>query len=61
VIASKDEDFQVLSFTRGHPPKVIWLKIGNGPSKVVVELIQRSRQIILAFGADPDRSLLELP
>jgi predicted nuclease of predicted toxin-antitoxin system len=60
-IVSKDEDFQVLSFTRGHPPKVIWLRSGNGPTGQVLELIERSRQIIETFGADPDRSLLQLP
>jgi predicted nuclease of predicted toxin-antitoxin system len=24
VIVSKDDDYQIKSFTRGHPPKVIW-------------------------------------
>lgn len=29
VIASKDNDFQQMSFVFGHPPKVIWIRRGN--------------------------------
>jgi predicted nuclease of predicted toxin-antitoxin system len=61
VITTKDEDFQVLSFARGHPPKVVWLKSGNGPTEQVLEILLRARVIIDAFGADSDRSLLMLP
>lgn len=60
-ILTKDEDFQVLSFTRGHPPKVLWLRSGNGPTSRVLEILERSRAIIEAFEADDDRSLLALP
>jgi predicted nuclease of predicted toxin-antitoxin system len=60
-ITSKDEDFQVLSFARGHPPKVIWLRSGNGPSSEILEILLRARPIIEAFGEDRDRSLLVLP
>ena len=28
-IVSKDEDFHQLSFLRGPPPKVVWVKLGN--------------------------------
>lgn len=28
-IVSKDSDFRQLSFTFGHPPKVIWIRRGN--------------------------------
>ena len=28
-ILSKDSDFRQLSFVRGAPPKVIWLRVGN--------------------------------
>lgn len=60
-IATKDEDFQVLSFARGHPPKVIWIRSGNGPTQQVYEILTRARPIIEAFDADPERSLLVLP
>jgi predicted nuclease of predicted toxin-antitoxin system len=60
-IVSKDEDFQIRSFTRGHPPKVVLLTSGNGPTTQVLEILQRSRLIIETFGADDQRSLLVLP
>ena len=28
-IVSKDSDFRQMSFTFGHPPKVIWVRRGN--------------------------------
>lgn len=61
IVVTKDEDFQVLSFSRGHPPKVVWVRSGNGPSSQVLELLRRARGVIEAFAADEERSLLELP
>lgn len=29
LIVTKDSDFQQQSFVHGHPPKVIWLRLGN--------------------------------
>lgn len=60
-ITSKDDDFQVMSFARGHPPKVILMRSGNGPTLEVLEILLRARSIIEEFGADDGRSLLELP
>jgi predicted nuclease of predicted toxin-antitoxin system len=59
-ILTKDEDFQVLSFARGHPPKVIWLRTGNQRSADLLELLVRARSIIDEFDRDEDRSLLVL-
>ena len=61
VIVTKDEDFQVLSFARGHPPKVIWLRTGNGPTKEVLQTLMLARPIITSFGEDQERSMLVLP
>jgi len=61
VILTKDEDFQVLSFARGHPPKVIWLRSGNGPTQQVLSIIMQHRPIIERFGDAEDLSLLVLP
>jgi predicted nuclease of predicted toxin-antitoxin system len=60
-IVTKDEDSRLLSLTRGHPPKVIWVRSGNGPTDQVRDLPLRARAIIEAFSADPDHSLLVLP
>jgi predicted nuclease of predicted toxin-antitoxin system len=61
VILTKDEDFQILSFIHGHPPKVIWLHSGNGPTEQLLAVVKQYRQIIEEFGDDADRSLLTLP
>ena len=35
-VVSKDADFAKLSAALGPPPKVIWLRVGNGPTRDVV-------------------------
>lgn len=42
MIVSKDFDFRKLSFTFGHPPKVIWIRCGNC-STSEIESIPRDR------------------
>jgi predicted nuclease of predicted toxin-antitoxin system len=60
-IVSKDADFQALSAALGPPPKVIWLRVGNGPTRVVEALLRARVADIQAFLADPTSALLELP
>lgn len=61
VITTKDDDFHLLSFTRGHPPKVIWLRSGNGPTRQVQDILLRARALIEHFNDDENQSLLILP
>ena len=52
VIVSKDSDFRQLSFTFGHPPKVIWIRCGNC-STSETESIPRDRyNDLLSFYQD---------
>jgi predicted nuclease of predicted toxin-antitoxin system len=60
-IVSKDVDFQALSATLGPPPKVVWLRVGNGPTRVVEALLRSRAADIRAFLADPAAASLELP
>ena len=60
-IVSKDSDFVQLSIALGPPPKVLWLRVGNGPTRDVVALLQARAADIRAFLADPTAPLLELP
>jgi predicted nuclease of predicted toxin-antitoxin system len=60
-IVSKDSDFAQLSALLGPPPKVIWLRIGNGPTRDVVSLLQARTADIRTFLADPVVALLALP
>lgn len=41
LIVSKDSDFSEISFIRGFPPKVIWIRRGNCSTKDIEELFRR--------------------
>ena len=60
-VVSKDADFAQLSAVLGPPPKVIWLRIGNGPTRDVVALLRTRASDVQAFLADPAAAVLELP
>ncbi len=60
-VVSKDADFARLSATLGPPPKVLWLRVGNGPTRDVEALLRSRAAEIWAFLADPASPLLELP
>lgn len=38
-IVTKDSDFNDLAITRGAPPKIIWLKVGNLKTDLLAEFI----------------------
>ncbi|MDP2824116.1 MAG: DUF5615 family PIN-like protein [Sulfuritalea sp.] len=60
VLVSKDNDFRQLSFLHGAPPKVVWLRIGNAPTKAVVELLRSRKVDVESFVRDADTALLTL-
>ena len=60
-VVSKDADFRSLSAALGPPPKVVWLRVGNGPTRVVEALLRSRAADIRAFLANPALALLELP
>ena len=60
VIVSKDTDFQHRALLHGHPPKVIWLRLGNCPTAAVAALLRSRLADIQAFEADPAASFLAL-
>jgi predicted nuclease of predicted toxin-antitoxin system len=59
-IITKDADFRQRSFLKGHPPKVIWIRLGNCSTSVVETLVRRRASEITAFLADGQASLLAL-
>lgn len=59
-IVSKDSDFHQLSFIYGHPPKVVWLRVGNGPTAAVAALLRKERETMQRFYADPEAAFLAL-
>lgn len=49
VIVTKDADFHERSLLYGHPPKVIWLRIGNVSTESIYECLIRDQTAIVAF------------
>lgn len=60
VIISKDSDFFHRALLRGHPPKVIHLRVGNCTTQHIVNLITGNVSLIYEFISDPLESLLIL-
>ena len=60
IIVSKDSDFQQRSLLYGHPPKLVWLRIGNCTRQQLIQLITAHEQDIRALDADPLESILVL-
>lgn len=59
-IVSKDSDFHQMSFVLGHPPKVIWIRIGNCSTGEVARILRTHAQAIHDFAADDESSFLTL-
>jgi predicted nuclease of predicted toxin-antitoxin system len=60
VIVSKDADFQQRALLMGHPPKVVWVRLGNCTTAAVATLLRAHRDTLLAFEADPSASFIAL-
>lgn len=60
IIVSKDSDFHQMSLLYGHPPKMVWLRVGNGPTSTIAELLRIHHSTIQRFDGDTDSSLLTL-
>ena len=54
MIVSKDADFYQRSVTYGPPPKVVWLRIGNGPPTAAERALGQNADLLYRFAADPD-------
>jgi predicted nuclease of predicted toxin-antitoxin system len=60
-IVSKDSDFQQRSLLYVHPPKFVWLRVGNCPVETIEELLRKHSISIHTFGLDETKSHLLLP
>ena len=60
VSVSKDSDFHQVSFVRGPPPKVIWIRRGNCTTADIEALLRSNQTGILAFAAEADAAFLAL-
>ena len=59
-ILSKDIDFYQRSIVLGHPPKFVWLRVGNCPTSLIVTLLKSHAELIRQFIESPTESLLVL-
>ncbi|MGB7564788.1 MAG: DUF5615 family PIN-like protein [Prochlorococcaceae cyanobacterium] len=58
VLVTKDEDFLLLSVTRGCPPKVVCLAIGNASNAETANLLLKHADAIERFALHPDAGFL---
>jgi predicted nuclease of predicted toxin-antitoxin system len=59
-IVSKDDDFHQRSFVFGHPPKVVWVRLGNCSTRLIESVPRRRAGELLEFDADPGAAFLVL-
>jgi len=57
-IVSKDSDFYQRSLLYGHPPKLVWLRIGNCNRDILVALMIKYKEQIYLLGSNPYESIL---
>lgn len=60
VIVSKDSDFHQRSLLYGHPPKFIYLRIGNSPTSKIVQIMRDKFDTISTFVDSEVESILVL-
>lgn len=60
VIISKDSDFHQRSLLYGHPPKFIYLRIGNSPTSKIVQILRDNFDTIIQFWNSELESILVL-
>ncbi len=60
VLVSKDSDFHQRSLLYGHPPKFIYLRIGNCPTSSIIQILRDNFDTIIQFNNSEAESLLVL-
>jgi predicted nuclease of predicted toxin-antitoxin system len=60
LLISKDTDFYQRSLVHGAPPKVIWLRIGNGSTAAVAALLRERYVMVRRFAEDGQSTFLPL-
>ena len=60
MLVSKDSDMHQRSFLFGHPPKVVWVRLGNCSTSDVVIILRRNLAAIREFYENEQASFLSL-
>ena len=53
LVVSKDSDFRHLALLHGPPPKVIWVRVGNGPTAAVAALLRARVADVTGIRTEP--------
>ena len=59
-IVSKDADFHQRGLVFGHPPKLIFLRVGNCSTNHIVGILRSNQVLLSAFETDTNSSILVL-
>ncbi|MDE0126551.1 MAG: DUF5615 family PIN-like protein [Bryobacterales bacterium] len=59
-IVSNDSDFHQVSFLRGPPPNVVWIRRGNCTTADIEATLRSNRTGVLEFGAEAGAAFLVL-
>jgi predicted nuclease of predicted toxin-antitoxin system len=60
MIVSRDADFSELSAMLGCPPKVVWIRRGNCPTREIEAILRLRYDAMLGFQDKPDFGVLAL-
>jgi predicted nuclease of predicted toxin-antitoxin system len=60
IIVSKDADFHQRSILYGHPPKFIYLRVGNSPTSKITQVLRDNVKTIEQFEKGETESILIL-
>lgn len=60
IIVSKDTDFRERSYIEGHPPKIVWLDVGNSGTMVIADLLKNESKRINQFIKQEETSIVIL-
>jgi predicted nuclease of predicted toxin-antitoxin system len=60
IIVLKDTDFYHRSILFGHPPRVVWVRLGNCATAHIETLLRTRQADLLAFDQDAHASFLAL-
>ena len=59
-ILTFDSDFIDISVLNGFPPKVIWLRIGNSSTEIIIQILRNNNSTIREFLLSAENAYLEL-
>jgi len=60
VVVTKDADFSDRSAIEGHPPKIVWIRIGNSTTSEIESALRKNHKEIIRFEQNDNLGVLAL-